>query len=113
MLQETHITKEQLKSYIERIERLEEEKAALGKGERNSSVNRALTAQEAEGKLIHRKTGVQNANVIYEWNKDWKPWCVGDSMDTTRAISDGQYDGISPDMVNPQRKFTVGSAWQS
>lgn len=29
MLQETHITKEQLKSYIERIERLEEEKAAL------------------------------------------------------------------------------------
>lgn len=29
MLQATHITKEQLKSYIERIERLEEEKAAL------------------------------------------------------------------------------------
>ncbi len=30
MLQATHITKEQLKSYIERIERLEEEKASLG-----------------------------------------------------------------------------------
>lgn len=29
MLQATHITKEQLKSYIERIERLEEEKASL------------------------------------------------------------------------------------
>lgn len=29
MLQAAHITKEQLKSYIERIERLEEEKATL------------------------------------------------------------------------------------
>lgn len=29
MLQSSHITKEQLKNYIERIERLEEEKAAL------------------------------------------------------------------------------------
>ena len=44
----------------------------IGRGTAGN-IARALKELTAEGMILRGVTGVQNACVVYQWNKDWKP----------------------------------------